>query len=378
MNVMHRSPALAWLAVLVTSAVLASGCGSAVAPAASGSSAPAAGPSSAAASAAPAVSAPPATAKPSASSAAPAKAAEGTIKIAWTQPAAAYVPLWLAQDNGYFKKYGLDTEALHLAPPSDTQALISGDVQMVIGGTGGISAIAGGANLTFIGVTVPVYLQSLYGQPSIQKFSDLAGKSIGATTQGGPSDFALRTVLKKEGVHASAVKIVYLRDDATVLAALKGGSIQAAIITSPNTLQAQKAGLRLIEDMIPLKLHTITQGIYVRKDWAQQHQPALESVLKGYLEAVKQSRADAAGAKTTISKWTKVEDPVLLDESYKTTISGLAAYPLVHDEDVQNVIDLSTEASVKAHKPADFYDNSYLQGLDGFVKGLYPAGVPSL
>jgi len=139
---------------------------------------------------------------------------------------------------------------------------------------------------------------------------------------------------------------------------------------------ARRACARL-EDLIPLKLHTVTQGSFVRKDWAQQHPDVIGNYLKAYLEGIKEDKTNPDGAKTTISKWTKIEDQALLDESYKTTINGLAAYPLAHDEDIQNVIDLSIEAIVKSHKPSDFYDNSYLLKLEAFVKGLWPNGIPS-
>jgi len=366
--------------VLVLTALIAGGCSGAAPPTASPlSAAPSAAPkasNAASRSTAPAPSPASAAPKPAPPSE-PASAAGGAVKIAFAQPAAAFAPLWLAQDRGLFKKYGLETEVLRVAPPADVQAVIGGDIQIAVGGTAAISAMANGANLTFIAVTVPVYLQSLFGQPSIQKVSDLAGKSVAVTTKGGPSDFALRTLLAREGVDASKLNFVYLRDDSTILAALQSGQVQGAIITSPNTLRARQAGLRQLEDLIPLKLHTVTQGSFVRKDWAQQHPDVIGNYLKAYLEGIKEDKTNPDGAKTTISKWTKIEDQALLDESYKTTINGLAAYPLAHDEDIQNVIDLSIEAIVKSHKPSDFYANSYLLKLEAFVKGLWPNGIPS-
>ena len=56
--------------------------------------------------------------------------------------------------------------------------------------------------------------------------------------------------------------------------------------------------------------------------------------LKAYLEAIRLYKTDADLAKATVSKWTKVEDQTLLDESYRTTVPGAAAYPLVRDADL--------------------------------------------
>ena len=40
-------------------------------------------------------------------------------------------------------------------------------------------------------------------------------------------------------------------------------------------------------------------------------------------------------------------------------------------------MDMSEDEKVKARKPSDFYDNEYLQELQGFVRGLWPEGIPS-
>src|SRR3954468_22645178 len=186
---------------------------------AGGACAPA-GPSAARAPAAP--SAPPA-APQAASAAAPTSAAGALvpIRIAFSQVAAAFAPVWIAQDHGLFKKHGLDADVVNLAKPVDIQSLVSGDVQITVDGSAAIDAIAGGANLTYIGVPLPVYTQAVYGQPTIQSLGALAGKTVGVTSQGGSSDNALRTLLAREGVDQSQLNITYLREDAAILAALQ-------------------------------------------------------------------------------------------------------------------------------------------------------------
>jgi NitT/TauT family transport system substrate-binding protein len=320
-----------------------------------------------------------ASAKPGASTAASAAAkpaSSTSVKVAYSQPAAGFAPVWVAQDKGFFKKYGLDAEVLQITPPADTQSVISGEIQFDVDGSGSMAAIASGANIPYIAITVPYFAQSLYGQSSIQKVSDLVGKQVATTTRGGSSDFALRTLLAKENVDPAKINFVYLRDDAAILAAMQAGTLQAAIITSPNTLRAKQSGLREIVDMSKLRLRTLTQGVNVRKEWAQQHEDLVLAFLKAWMEGAKEGRSNPDGTKAIIGKYTKVTDQAFLDEAYNTVVSLWAAYPLANDQDLQNVIDLSTEANVKAHTPADYYDNSYLQKLDSFVKQLYPGGVP--
>src|SRR5213082_890136 len=59
-------------------------------------------------------------------SAAASVVAGGPIKFSYPQPTAGFMPLWLAQDRGVFKKDGIETEMLNLPAPTDLQALLSG------------------------------------------------------------------------------------------------------------------------------------------------------------------------------------------------------------------------------------------------------------
>lgn len=374
------------LILALTAALAMSACGGG--PSAPASSAPA----STVAGAASASAAPSAVAKASsATSAAPsavaktssapasavAKPSAGTIKIGFSQVAPSFTPIWIAQDKGLFKKYGIDTDVQNVSPPADRQALLTGDIQIDVDGSSGVPMVVAGSNVTYIAVPVPFYVQSVYAVPSIQKVSDLAGKTISAASKGGSNDLAAHTVLAKQGVDVSKVNFVYLRDDGAQLAALQSGATQAGVFTAPSTVRARQAGLKELINLQSLKLHTITNGVLVRKDWAQQHPNEVEAFLKGLIEGIKLYQTDPAVAKTEIAKYTKQDDQALIDATYNDQVCCFSALPLVHDEDVQNVIDLSDDASTKTHKPAEFYDNSYLQKLSAFVKDLYPQGVPA-
>jgi ABC-type nitrate/sulfonate/bicarbonate transport system substrate-binding protein len=253
---------------------------------------------------------------------------------------------------------------------------VSGESPIGVDGSLGVNAIASGAPITFIAVPGPIFTQSVYAAPSLNSLQDLVGKSVGATGKGGSSDNALHTLLAKAGIDASKVNIVYLRDDSAIFAGLQGGSIQAAILTSPNTLRAKQAGFKELAYTPDMKLQTVNNGIIVNKTWAQGRGDEVQSFLKAYIEGLKIAKSDPATTKTAITKYAKLDDQAMLDESYKTVSVMWVAYPLAGDADFQNVIDLSSEANVKSRKPSDFYDNSYLQKLQDFVKGLYPQGVP--
>src|SRR5258705_6418171 len=54
------------------------------------------------------------------------------IRLAYSSISGAMVPLWVAQDHGYFRRQGLDVQLLYIGGGSVAmQALIGGDVQFV-------------------------------------------------------------------------------------------------------------------------------------------------------------------------------------------------------------------------------------------------------
>jgi ABC-type nitrate/sulfonate/bicarbonate transport system substrate-binding protein len=114
----------------------------------------------------------------------------------------------------------------------------------------------------------------------------------------------------------------------------------------------------------------------VRRDWAQQNPDAVRAFLQGVMESIKLSKEEPALAKAVIRKYSRLDDPAQIDQVYADSLDW-APYPLVQDAGVQTLLDLSTDEQVKAHPPADFYDNSYLLTLQDWVKTLYPAGIPN-
>src|SRR4051812_8154765 len=83
-------------------------------------------------------------------------AAAPTIRVASSGLSAELLPLWIGQDRGLFKKYGLDTEVITIqGGPLAIQALLSGSTQFHAGGTSSpMESKIGGANAVTLAVFV--------------------------------------------------------------------------------------------------------------------------------------------------------------------------------------------------------------------------------
>src|SRR5581483_10889695 len=183
--------------LLVGVALLLSACGgaapaaspspSSAAPAASGAAKPATSTAasasakpaaSSAASAKPAASAG-ASAKPSGSAAAsPANTTPTHLVVAYGQPSMQNSILWIAQDMGLFKKYGVDSQITQVTGPAITQGLIAGSLELIFSSpVSPMIARTEGGDTVMFGSNINRITTDLVVNPKkIQSPADLKGK----------------------------------------------------------------------------------------------------------------------------------------------------------------------------------------------------------
>jgi NitT/TauT family transport system substrate-binding protein len=150
-------------------------------------------------------------------------------------------PVFIAQDKGYFRDAGLDIELKFFdAAQPIAVATTSGDVDFgVTAFTAGLYNLAGKGTLKVIGGMS----REKTGYPLIGYFAsnnayaaglkapkDLAGKRIAMTQVGSSFHYSLGLLADKYGFKLSDVKIVPLQSLSNAAAALKGETVDAALL----------------------------------------------------------------------------------------------------------------------------------------------------
>ncbi|MDN5000622.1 ABC transporter substrate-binding protein [Bradyrhizobium sp. GCM10027634] len=150
-------------------------------------------------------------------------------------------PVFIAQDKGYFRDAGLDIELKFFdAAQPIAVATTSGDVDFgVTAFTAGLYNLAGKGVLKVIGGMS----REKAGYPLIGYFAsnnayaaglktpkDLAGKRIAMTQVGSSFHYSLGLLADKYGFKLSEVKIVPLQSLSNAAAALKGETVDAALL----------------------------------------------------------------------------------------------------------------------------------------------------
>jgi NitT/TauT family transport system substrate-binding protein len=165
----------------------------------------------------------------------PLKAKIGALRLSSS------APVFIAQDKGYFREAGLDVELKFFdAAQPIAVATTSGDIDFGITAfTAGLYNLAGKGTLKVIGGMS----REKAGYPLIGYFAsnsayaaglktpkDLAGKRIAVTQVGSSFHYSLGLLADKYGFKLAEVKIVPLQSLSNAAAALKGETVDAALL----------------------------------------------------------------------------------------------------------------------------------------------------
>lgn len=287
-------------------------------------------------------------------------------------------PLWAAREAGLFKKYGIDIDLI--AFPSGTEgmaAMIAGEIEfLAIAGSTTASAAIGGADVLSMALINDRLLTSLVVGPAIQKPEDLKGKSVGISRFGTSVDTAARIAIQHYGWEP--IKDVSLVQVGAVSSAvaLRGGRIQAAILSYPTIIQARREGFREMLDIASLGTPYAANGITLRRSFMQQRRETATNFLKAFLEAIALAKKDKPFALEVMGKYLRTKDRELLDETYEFAVGKyLKSRPYPTAEAFRSVVNELAQVNPKAkgQDPKRFYDDTILQELDksGFINGLY-------
>lgn len=165
----------------------------------------------------------------------PMKAKVGVLRLSSS------APVFIAQDKGYFKDAGLDVELKFFdAAQPIAVATTSGDVDVGITAfTAGLYNLAGKGTLKVIGGMS----REKAGYPLIGYFAsnnayaaglktpkDLAGKRVAVTQVGSSFHYSLGLLADKYGFRLADVKVLPLQSLSNAAAALKGETVDAALL----------------------------------------------------------------------------------------------------------------------------------------------------
>lgn len=315
-------------------------------------------------------------------------AAEPLVKVnaAYAFVASSTLPMWIAEDQGLFKKYGLDVKMiLFQGSAAATQALLGGSVDLVFGSAASAITVVGrGAPVAVIATTHLLDYQ-LAARPEVTKAAELRGKSVGISAFSGGDDFASRRLLAKYGLTVGKdVKFVVLGtpNPYQKAEAVLNGTVDATLATFEvtDTLKLQGKPMSVLGSLLENGIKLSVGDIYATRPWLAKHADTAKNFLRAFVEAVRLAKNDKALSEATLRKYTKTANQAVLDKIYEKTVVGQfqdQPYPIEESILIQRD-DMATTspdlAKLKSMKAASFIDDAPLQALEqeGFFKRLPP------
>ena len=173
------------------------------------------------------------------------------VRISYAGIAGYNVPLWVAQEAGFFKKHGLSADFILIeGAPISIQALLTNEVQLVnMAGSAPVQATLQGAEVVIIATSYNLMLYSLVVHEEIRSAADLKGKRMGVASLGGITEVAGRLALEKLGLGPKDMVFFVAGSDSTRIAAVRSKAVAASIIAPPNLFVAMDMGLRVLADL---------------------------------------------------------------------------------------------------------------------------------
>jgi NitT/TauT family transport system substrate-binding protein len=161
------------------------------------------------------------------------------ITIASASLGITYLPMVVAQHEGYFKDEGLTTEIAAFSGGSKAlEALLGGSADVVAGAySNTLTMAAKGQHLTVFAAQVdcPGWVLGVSSRKlaGFKSLADLKGLNIGVSAPGSSTHMALNYILTVNGVKPDEVQVIGVGTSSAAVAAMKAGQIDAIINNDP-------------------------------------------------------------------------------------------------------------------------------------------------
>ena len=308
-------------------------------------------------------------------------AAQDKVRLSHSALETSNAVWFIAQELGFYKKYGLDSELLFI--PSTTTSLTSllaGDVNVAnVSGGAVASAVLAGAQIAMVACYLNSLPYELVVNESIKTAEELKGKSIGISRLGSASDVAARALLRGLNLDPDKqVPILQVGGSSERAAAFRAGRI-AGFPSPPGIVHLTKGmPFRILISTADFKQRFEFPYICAAttRDYLQRNRDIVKRVIMAHIEAVHFVKTRKDESKKIMSKYARTTNENYLESAYTASAKLYDAVPLVTRPGVEVQI---REAIATARKPGaqlrfeDLADESLVRELDksGFIEKIY-------
>jgi ABC-type nitrate/sulfonate/bicarbonate transport system substrate-binding protein len=205
----------------------------------------------------------------------------------------------------------------------------------------------------------------------------LRGKRVAVSGFGSLGDFLERYIIKKHGLDpVKDVIMLAIGAQPDRLQALYNGAVDAADLSHPADVQAERKGYRMLWDA-KQEVSYPSMSIVTRKKHTIDDRDGVMRMVKAHVEGIHVLKTNKEFALKVLGKYLKTQDRELLEGSYEIYRKDFISVPYPITQGLQPTYEYVAQQrpDVWNHKPEAFMDASFIAELDksGFIKNLAQA-----
>jgi NitT/TauT family transport system substrate-binding protein len=290
-------------------------------------------------------------------------------------------PAWIAKEQGFFRKYGLEVDPVFVIGGRAAQTMIAGQAPFgFIGATHITNALTGGADLRMILGLTTTLNYVLLARPSIKSAEELRGKKLGIGTPAGPPSLAAYLALDHFGLHPQRDQILLLQIGGVPerLTALQAGSVDATTVTPALAQTMIGVGYNILLDIAKANIPFYSSGLVTSARSMRANPTLTENMAKAIIEAIAfiHNPAHKKSVGQALAKHLRLDTPDLVDKTYQELLMEVPRKPCPRREAAASALKLMAQHGLNPKaaqlKPEDVVDTTLCKKLDdsGFIDAL--------
>jgi len=302
------------------------------------------------------------------------------VRLAYSSTDAINAIWTVAQDLGFYKKHGLDSDLVYIGSTTiSVAAILAGDIHVGnAAGSGVALAAARGADLVSVGCFINTLVYELVVLESVKSPEDLKGKAIGISRFGSVSDVAAREMLKGVGLKPMEdVNILQIGGASDRAAAFSRGAI-AGFPSPPGNVHLTKGLVpyRILVNMADLSKPYPLPFIcaVTTKSYLAKKRDAAKRVVMAMIEAGHYFKTNREGTQRVVAKYLRGANKDYLEDAYRSTAKLIERVPYTTREGMKIQLDAALKVNPgKKLTVDDLIDDSIVRELEeqGFIDRVY-------
>jgi NitT/TauT family transport system substrate-binding protein len=295
-------------------------------------------------------------------------AGQTPVRINWTAVTGAQSGMFMAKQEGLFKKNGLDVELIHIQSSSrGIQAILAGEIAFsFMDGSNAAQANLKGANIILVAGATNRQVFSLMAKPEIKRIADLKGKKIGITRVGSSTHTSALYALGSAGLKTADYQLLPLLEVPNIFTALAAGQIDAGVVSPPTNARAKRAGFVELMNIAKEGPEFVSVAVGTSRAYIKANEDVVRRVVRSYAEGIQIFKSNKPAALRMFQNQLKVKEIDIQEDTYNQFREYLEYPPYVSRKGVEAILaDIAaTDPAAKSAKPDDFMDMRFVAELD--------------